>query len=125
LTRLKVILNYQPFKTKLRGVCYKATTSITTNRTFIIMYIEREISEEKNRLWLTNKAMAALLGLSLTEYHTLSHRPLEALGDMNGNVLEFYIHISPNNKPHILNKLKIDRNNFVRFTPEEVYNHSA
>jgi hypothetical protein len=63
--------------------------------------------------------------LSLSEYHTLSHRPLEMLEDIHGNVLEFYIHVSDNNEPHILNKLKIDRNNFVRFTPEEVYQHSV
>jgi hypothetical protein len=86
------------------------------------MYVERGISEQKNQLRLSDKAMAALLGLSLSEYLILSHRPLEAFEDINGNVLEFYIHVSPNNEAHILNKLKIDRNNFVRFTPEEIYN---
>lgn len=87
------------------------------------MYTERGTPEQMIRL--SDKAMAALLGLSHSEYLSLSHRPIEMLEDINGNVLEFYIHISPNNEQHILNKLKIDRNNFVRFTPEEVYNHYA
>lgn len=89
------------------------------------MYAEREISGQKNQVWLSDRAMAGLLGLSLNEYLTLSHRPIEALEDINGNVLEFYIHVSPNNEPDVLGKLKIDRNNFVRFTPEEVYSHSS
>ena len=89
------------------------------------MHTEGEISEQKKQVWLSDSAMATLLGLSLNEYLKLSHRPIEALEDINGNVLEFYIHVSPNNEPGILGKLKIDRSNFVRFTPEEVYRHSS
>jgi hypothetical protein len=96
---------------------------IITNQRFLIMYAERETPEQK--IHLSDQAMASLLGLSHSEYLTLSHRPMEALEDINGKVLEFYIHISPNNEPHILNKLKIDRNNLVRFKPEEVHSHYA
>lgn len=87
------------------------------------MHSKGEIREQEVRL--SDKAMAELLGLSHSEYLALSHRPIEALEDMNGKVLEFYIHVSPNNEPHILNKLNIDRNNFVRFKPEEVYSYYA
>jgi hypothetical protein len=102
-------------------VCYKIHWR--RNGDFLIMNTKDEIREQEIRL--SDKAMAELLGLSHNEYLTLSHRPIEALEDINGNVLAFYIHISPNNKPHILNKLKIDRNNFVRFKPDEVYSHYA
>lgn len=88
-----------------------------------MMYNKNEIREQEVRL--SDKAMAELLGLSYNEYLALSHRPIEALEDINGKVVEFYIHVSPNNEPHILNKLNIDRNNFVRFKPEEVYSHYA
>jgi hypothetical protein len=97
--------------------------ALTTNRDFLIMDIKDGIREHEIRL--SDKAMADLLGLSHNEYLTLSHRPIEMLEDINGNVLEFYIHISPNNEPHILDKLNIDRNNFVRLKPEEVYSHYA
>jgi hypothetical protein len=86
------------------------------------MYLERKTREQEIRL--PDKAMAALLGLSLGEYQTLSHRPLEILEDIHGNVLEYHIHISPNNEPHILNKLKVDRNNIIRLKPEEVHSHA-
>lgn len=86
------------------------------------MYLERKIREHEIRL--PDKAMAALLGLSLSEYHSLSHRPMETLEDIHGNVLEYYIHISPNNEPYILNKLRIDRNNMVKLKPEEVHSHA-
>jgi hypothetical protein len=86
------------------------------------MYLERKIREQEIRL--PDKAMAALLGLSPGEYQSLSHRPLETLEDIHGNVLEYHIHISPNNEPHILNKLRVDRNNIVKLKPEEVHSQA-
>jgi hypothetical protein len=73
------------------------------------------------RIRLPDKAIATLLGLTLAEYLLLSHKPIEAFTDINGNVTEFYIQISPNNAPEILDKLSLDKNGFVRFSPDEVY----
>lgn len=83
--------------------------------------MERENTVPEFRIRLPDKAIAALLGLSLTEYLLLSHRPIEAFTDINGNIIEFYIHVSSNNNPGILQKLNMDKSNFVRFAPEEVY----
>lgn len=70
---------------------------------------------------LTDKAIARLLGITMDEYHILSHRPIEANTDIKGEITEFYIHISSNNTPELLSKLNCDASNFVRFKPEEVY----
>lgn len=83
------------------------------------MYGEGKIREQEIRL--PDKDMATLLGFSLDEYQSLSHRPLETLEDIHGHVLEYHMQISPNNERHILNKLKVDRNNMVRLKPEEVH----
>jgi hypothetical protein len=64
--------------------------------------------------------IARLLGLSLPEYHDLSHRGLKELTDIFGEVIEYYIHISQNNKTEILNKLDRDRYGYVRFGPDQV-----
>ena len=73
------------------------------------------------RIRLPDMAIATLLGLSLAEYLLLSHKPIDAFTDINGNVTEFYIQVSPNNDPEILEKLSLDKSGFVRFAPEEVY----
>lgn len=73
------------------------------------------------RKQLTKEAIAGLLKIPVTEYHHLSHKPLQAFCDLKGKVIEFYIHISSNNHPQILNKLQLDKRNFVCFLPEQVY----
>jgi hypothetical protein len=75
------------------------------------------------KLRLTDYALAELLGLSLDEFHDLSHKPIDANTDAMGKIVEFYIHVSSNNSPHLLAKLRLDKNNFVRFRPDEVYRH--
>lgn len=74
---------------------------------------------------LPDKTIAALLGISLTDYLLLVHRPLEAYTDEQGQVTEFYMHISSGNSQRILDKLNLDKSNFVRFSPEEIYIHIA
>lgn len=65
--------------------------------------------------------LAMLLGLSLEEYHDLSHRGLKELTDIFGNVNEYYIHVSPNNKGGTLSKLDLDKYGYIRFKPEQVH----
>lgn len=73
------------------------------------------------RIRLPESAIANLMGLALTEYLALSHKPLEAFKDITGKIVEFYIHVSSNNDPKILDKLNLDSSNFVRFKPEMIY----
>lgn len=80
---------------------------------------ERIIPEQNIRL--PDSAIAQLLGLSLTEYHKLSHKPMEDFRDVEGRVIAFHMHISPNNDKDILDKLKLDHSNFVRFKAEDVF----
>lgn len=87
------------------------------------MIMSHEVPEQHIRL--PDKAIAALLGISLDEYLALSHKPLQEFRDMSGRIIEFYMHVSPNNDQKVLNKLKIDHSNFVRFRPEEVYRFYA
>lgn len=83
--------------------------------------MERKEEVPEFRIRLPDQVIAGLLGLTLTEYLLLSHKPIEAFTDLNGNITEFYIHVSANNSPDVLKKLKLDKSNFVRFRPEEVY----
>jgi hypothetical protein len=73
------------------------------------------------KLRLTDFAIARLLGLSIEDFHRLNHRPIEANTDADGKIVEFYIQISTNNSSTLLSKLRLDKNNFVRFKPDEVY----
>lgn len=77
----------------------------------------------EQQIRLPDSAIAQLLGLSLGEYHKLSHRPMEDFKDMEGRVIAFFMHISPNNDKDILAKLKLDHSNFVRFKAEEVFSY--
>lgn len=83
------------------------------------MYPERIVPEQNIRL--PDSAIARLLGLSLDEYHKLSHKPMEDFRDSEGKVIAFQMHISPNNDQNILDKLNLDHSNFVRFKAEEVF----
>jgi hypothetical protein len=73
------------------------------------------------KLRLTDFAIARLLGLSINDFHALSHRPIEAETNASGKIVEFYIQVSSNNSPRLLSQLQLDKNNYVRFKPEEVY----
>ena len=83
------------------------------------MYTARSVPEQQIRL--PDSAIAQLLGLSLGEYHKLIHKPMEDFKDLEGRIVAFFMHISPNNDKEILAKLKLDRSNFVRFNAEEVF----
>jgi hypothetical protein len=83
--------------------------------------MKRDEKVPEFRIRLPDKAIASLLGLTLSEYLLLSHKPIEAFTDINGEVTEFYIQVSPNNDPDILEKLPLDKSGFVRFKPPEVY----
>lgn len=87
--------------------------------------MERETNIPEYRVRLTDNQIAKLLGISISEYTKLSHLPLQAFTDLEGNVTEFYIHVSTNNDPELLSKLNLDKNNFVRFKPEEIYSKYA
>jgi len=65
--------------------------------------------------------MAQLLGISVGEYLKLDHRPLQAYYSPDGKLNEFFIYVSPHNDPRVLNKMLVDKSNFVRFRPEEIY----
>lgn len=93
--------------------------NFTRNQNHNQMCPEKPIPEQHIRL--PDSAIAQLLGLSLTEYHKLSHRPMEDFRDIEGRIIAFSMHISPNNDRDILAKLNLDRSNFVRFKAEEVF----
>lgn len=82
---------------------------------------EKIVPEQNIRL--PDSAIAQLLGLSLNEYHKLSHMPLEDFRDIEGRIISFSMHISPNNDQDLLQKLNLDRSNFVRFKAEEVLSY--
>lgn len=83
------------------------------------MFTKPDVPEYRVRL--TDFAIAKLLGVSLEEYGQLNHRPIEAFTDPQGNITEFYIRVSTNNSSRLLNKLNLDKSNFVRFNPEQVF----
>ncbi|WP_118974620.1 hypothetical protein [Taibaiella koreensis] len=85
--------------------------------------MEKRIEVPEFRVRLPDHAIAQLLGISLSDYQVLSHRPIEAYRDVNGEIVEFYIHVSSNNSPRLLDQLNMDHSNFVRFTPKQVYAH--
>jgi hypothetical protein len=78
-----------------------------------------EVPDGKRRL--TEASIAQLLGLAMTDYLQLIHRPIQASTDEEGVVTEFYIHVSSGNNPRLLDKLDLDKSNFARFEPEKVY----
>lgn len=69
---------------------------------------------------LSDESIVKILGITLEEYKTLSHKPLKAFLDLRGNIREYYMQISTNNNPEVLKKLSIDKRNLVRFRPEDV-----
>ncbi|WP_118952746.1 hypothetical protein [Taibaiella helva] len=83
--------------------------------------MEKRTEVPEYRVRLPDHAIARLLGITLSDYQLLSHRPIEAYRDIHGKIVEFYIHVSSNNSPRLLDQLNMDRSNFVRFTPEKVY----
>ncbi|WP_118951608.1 hypothetical protein [Taibaiella helva] len=91
------------------------TTQLNLTRS---MRTKQEFAEQKIRL--PDHALAHLLGLSLSEYKHLSHKPLKASKDSRGNIIEFYMQISNNNNPEVMAKIGLDLNNIVWFERDEV-----
>lgn len=70
---------------------------------------------------IPDSAIAKLLGLSLEEYHKLSHLPIEPEEGPNGEIIAFHMRISSGNNPSLLSKLRLDKNHVVKFKPDEVF----
>lgn len=83
--------------------------------------MEHLIVIPEHRIRLTDASIAGLLGISVEELHSLKHTPIEAYEDENGKITEFYILVSSNNNPILLSKLNMDKSNFIRFNPDDVY----
>jgi hypothetical protein len=82
------------------------------------MYTDNEMPAFKR---LPDSSIAQLLGITLEEYHGLSHLPIEADTDINGEIVGFYMRVSSNNNARLLSKLNHDKNYVVRLNPEQVY----
>lgn len=64
--------------------------------------------------------LAKLLGLSIKEYKELKHSPLMDIKNHNGVIIEYFIHVSPQNRPELLEKVGIKDSNFLRFSVKEI-----
>ncbi len=84
------------------------------------MRTKQEFAEQKIRL--PDHAIAHLLGISVSEYQHLSHKPLKASKDSKGNIIEFYMQISSNNDPEVMAKISPDLGNIVWFERDVVEN---
>ena len=62
--------------------------------------------------------MASLLGLTNEEFDHLNCSELRPLTDDRGQLLQYYIHISPFNPEVILSKLKMNNRRMIYFPPD-------
>ncbi len=69
---------------------------------------------------ISAKFLARLLKLEPEEYKKLRHGPLLSHKNNHGEVLQYYMHISPDNSEELLQKLGICEINFKVFSPKEV-----
>ncbi len=62
--------------------------------------------------------MANLLGLTHEEFSSLNCSELRPLTDDRGELVQYYIHISPFNPEVILSKLKMNNRRMIYFSPD-------
>lgn len=62
--------------------------------------------------------MANLLGLTREEFANLNCSEVRTLTDDRGELLQYYIHISPFNPELILSKLKMNNRRMIYFSPD-------
>jgi|GEM_PF-1827928 len=62
--------------------------------------------------------IASLLGLSQDEFASLNCSELRPLTDGRGELIQYYIHISPFNPEVILAKLKMNNRRMIYFPPD-------
>lgn len=65
--------------------------------------------------------LSPLLGISQPEYEHLVHGPLYNYKNEQGDIVEFFMHVSPYNHGNILNKIKRNQHNMVVFQPSEIF----
>jgi hypothetical protein len=65
--------------------------------------------------------LSPLLGISLEEYAHLIHQPLYQYKNEHGAITEFFMFISPANRPELLQKIKTEQGNCVRFRPQDIF----
>jgi hypothetical protein len=65
--------------------------------------------------------LSPLLAISKPEYENLIHSPLYHYKNENGDITEFFMHISPFNNDRILNKIRKNQYNMVVFDPSEIF----
>ncbi len=76
-----------------------------------------------NRTMVTRRVpsmgrMANLLGLTHEEFTNLNCSELRPLTDDRGELVQYYIHISPFNPEVILSKLKMNNRRMIYFSPD-------
>lgn len=76
-----------------------------------------------NRTILTRRPpsegqMANMLGLTYDEFANLNCSELRSLTDDRGELLQYYIHISPFNPEVVLAKLKMNNRRMIYFSPD-------
>jgi hypothetical protein len=69
---------------------------------------------------VSDKGLAKLLGITRDELGRLRHSPLMEHKNNHGDILEYYLHISPTNDPALLEKIQIESSNFIRFTVRQI-----
>lgn len=65
-----------------------------------------------------DQRLAAALGLTREEYEQLSHSGIRQTTDAEGEILNYYITVSPLNPDAILQKLKMDKMRTIYFEPD-------
>lgn len=62
--------------------------------------------------------IASLMGLSYDEFASLNCSELRSLTDDRGELIQYYIHISPFNPEEILIKLRMNNRRMIYFPPD-------
>ena len=69
----------------------------------------------------SEKGFAKLLNLTVDEYRKLRHAPLIAEVNVMGAIIGYFMHISPNNETHLLEKIILfKKSNFIWFSVNQV-----
>jgi len=66
----------------------------------------------------SDNRIASLLGLSYDEFANLNCSELRTLTDDKGELVQYYIHISPFNPEVVLAKLKMNNRRMIYFPPD-------
>ncbi len=65
--------------------------------------------------------LSQLLGITHHEFSGLLRSPLYQYKNEEGELKEYFMHVSPQNRPEVLAKIQRKSDNLVTFVPEDIF----